>query len=72
MGQVRDQEDVVLPVGNGEAPGVDGDQNESSNGKNDSGVSFGGAECGSRAPGATEPVGNENVKTVLEEVSYKS
>lgn len=62
-------EDVVLPLGNGVGHAVDGDQNDLSNGKNDSGVSFGGAECGSRAPGATEFVGNEKVKTFVEEVS---
>ena len=66
---IENEEDVVLPVGAGECNGTDGDQTVNSNGKDDSGVSFGiVGENGSRSRGA---FGQANeVKTFVEEVRY--
>ena len=69
MGRFGNKEDIVLPVGGGDCNGTDGDHNVSSNGKNDSGVSFGiVGEDGSRSRGIIGQA-NENVKTFVEEVS---
>ena len=69
MGRVRNQGEVVLAIGTGDCNGTEGGPTVTSNGRSDSGVSFGIlGEDGSRSHGGSGHA-NENVKTFVEEVS---
>lgn len=69
IGYNVENDEEVNPVGAGDYNGTDGNQTVTSNGKDDSGVSFGiVGENGSRSGGAIGRA-NENIKTFVEEVS---